>query len=146
MGNAMIAKRQGDMENSYLIGRGIWQQLVSDIITEILADEEVMGKGKTIDPVMILRINKEIERRCDYYDVALGTDLKLDADVRRSQLDANMKAVVDAYNEARPVGEEAIPFIPFEERIPWVNPFRYDKPVKEDRHPATRKHGKRRKH
>lgn len=143
--NGMLARRKDAAESGYLLGKNYWLQMLSDIASEILFDDTFMG-DKVMSPTMILKFNEELGKRADYYEPALGINIAKDADIRRSQLDANMKYLVECYNEERPEGEPELPFIPFEERFPGVDTPRYDKPIKEERHPATKKHGKRRKH
>ena len=145
MPNAMLEQRRAHLEQGYEIGQFLWRQLTADIISEILYDDSVMD-DKVLDPALILKINSVLEERSNYYKGALGIEPDDEADIKRSKLDYNMKALVDAYNEARPEGEPELPFMCFEERMP-VTQITYDKPIRNNnRHPAARRTGKRRKH
>ena len=138
MPNGMLENRRIHLQQGYEIGQGIWRQLMSDILSEILYDEAVMG-DKVLDPDLILKINYEISDRCNYYGGALNIEgIDPEADIKRSKLDTNMRGLVDDYNANKP-DDQKIPFLPFEERMP-VTIITYDKPVRNnDKHPATKK-------
>ena len=142
--NAMIENRRINLRQGYNIGEAIWRQLSADVISEILYDDTVMG-DKVLDPRLILKINRVLEERSDYYKGAIGVDGDEEADIKRSKLDANMRGLVDDYNAMRAEDEEELPYLTFEERMP-VQEITYDKPIHvNDRHPATKKTRKHRK-
>lgn len=149
MHNKILQGSRAGIEATYVLTKDLWTQLVCDVVSEILYDKKFMG-SRVLTPDRVLTFNKEIERRLEYYRAALGTNLDEDADVKRSQLDASMKQLVDDYNRMmeaanNPERFPMLPFIPFEERYQGVAHIVYDKPVREPKHPSVKRRGKRKK-
>ena len=142
MGNAYIEQRQKELRINAAMVSNVWKQFMCDIWSEVLHDPGILGDDRQLPADVIMHPNQIVEERVEYYRPALGTDLSKDADVKRSQLDRSMEAIIEEYRESHPKDTE--PFHPFEERYPEVDPITYDKPVRDNhRHPATKKHRKR---
>lgn len=126
MPNDMVKRMNSMYFSGFDDGQRLGQQQVFDFATVYLARKGWTGKE-------LVEFFKAVSDVADEFGDAYNP--RMEQDIAQERLDAELIA---AY-------EDETPFVPFAKRYPPVKNLGYDKPVKEERHPAAKKHGKGRK-
>lgn len=125
MPNELLKRMNGSYFAGFDDGQRLGQQQILDFATVYLARKGWSGKE-------LVDFFNGCADVSDKFSKAFNPSME--QDVYQERLDAELEAAYESETE----------FVPFAKRYPPVKNMGYDRAVKEERHPAAKKRGKRR--